>query len=375
MGSFYSTCSITDLCITDGDPMYMQLIVPTWVTNPYSIDGEQIDCGEKGLRVSNEGPLAEFIPFGFPIEGYYDDYGNIGGIVRNRNIEMLEKYFGIPIDDIISCATDDRWYKYSYLPGVIEKKEEEYKGQFKGWTVGENKMKHIGILKKLTVTYFRKEHYDFLAENNLETESYYVKENDKRLKKMIDSLKLLEEKRPSSKVEKPEFTINDITNEIRTRYQVIRNTRDSNEKFDKMIIAMENFKDGSWFRNFQYVFYIPSIAKIDMFQLLPIGVEDSKEVERQYSFIMNMRNLYKVIRPSYYGSQEDNFTAYTKFHEMSVNLVNDIAIEKKVDNSLSDIGWILKENLKKIDNPELVEKIKNEITAGLEEYGYKIKLK
>ena len=373
MGSFYSTCSISDLCITDGDPMYMQLIIPSWVTNPYSIDGEEVDCGEKGLRVSNEAALGEFVPFGFPIEGLYADYGNIDNIVRNRNIEMLEEFFGISIEDIISCATDDRWYKHSYLPCVIEEKEEEYKGQFKSWTVGDNKMENIEILKKLTVTYFRQEHYDFLSQKTIGTDTYWEKEKDKRLKKMKKSLTDLENARPNADGKpKAQFTKGDITNDIREKYKVIKNKTTSDEQFDNMIISMENMPYSNWWRDFEYTFYIPSISRTNMFKLLPLGPQDAEDVQNQFRFITNLGTLYKVLRPSYYGSQDDNFDAYVEFHKMSAELVNGDKLELKKDNILGDIGWIIKDSLKDV-NPELSNKIKDTIKEDLSEQGYNIK--
>lgn len=370
MGSFYATCSITDLSITDGDQMYMQLILPSWVNNPHSIDGEQIGCGEKGLRVANEGPLGEFVPFGFPIAGHYADYGDIDGIVKDRNIEMLEEFFNIPIQDIISCATDDRWYKHSYLPAIIEKKEEEYEGAWKSWTVGKNKMVNVEILKKLTVTYFRKEHYDYLSQNSLLTDDhYYEKERVKRLEKMVEKLSHLDSERP--KESKPDFTKNDITDKIRERFIKVFGKEGSS---DESIIEIQNHKDEQWWYPFQYTFYIPSIARVNMFQKLPIGPEDVEQVMLQYRFITNMGNLYKVLRPSYYGSQDDNFKAYVKFHKMTTELVDETRLKMKADTVLFVVSDILKRRLKGINNQETIDAIKNDITGDLSDYGYTINL-
>jgi len=373
MGSFNSTCSISDLSIICGDATYMQLLLPSWVTNPYSIDGEKVGCGEKGLRVSNEGPLGEFVPFGFPIEGHYADYGDIDGIVPTKNTEMLEEFFGISILDIIDCAKDDRWYKHSYKPMMVDKTDEEYKGQYKSWTIGENKMKNIDILKKLTLTYFKKEHYDFLSDKWIGSDSYYEKERNKRFKKMVNILGELDTKRPTSKKRKV-FSLNDITDEHRTKYTVIRDEMDDVE-FDKMIVEMENHMSERWWKSdWNYTFYIPSISTYDMFKLLPIGSKDVEEVRKQYTFIGNMSTLFKVLRPSYYGSQEDNYDAYVKFHQFSTELVNDKKMELKADTILYDIAWILKENLKNIDK-EVADKIKGQIVADIkEEFDLTIKL-
>jgi hypothetical protein len=363
MGSFYSTCSISDLSIIDSDSTYIQLIVPTWVKNPHSIDGEQIGCGEKGLRVSNEGPLCEFSPFGFPIEGKYADYGNIDNIVPSRNIEMLEEFFGIPIVDIISCATDDRWYRYGYL---------EPNKQNNSWIIADNKMKNVEILKQLTVTYFRKEHYDFLSEKLLDIN--YKDERKKHINKINNILNELDKVRPKNSKHRKEFTLSDITDEIREKYMVIRGSY-SNSEFDMLIIQMENYKKEIWWKGeWNYNLYIPSLNKMNMFKLLPIGSKDFEEVKKQYIFTRNMGDLYKVIRPSYYGSQSDNFDAYVKFHNFSVSLVNSQKNKIKKDTVLDDISYVLKYTLNDVDNKDVVDIIKNKIVQNLKDNGFDLKL-
>lgn len=373
MGSFYSTCSISDISIVGGDRMYMQLILPTWVKNPYSIDGEQIGCGEKGLRVSNEGALGEFVPFGFPIDGKYADYGNISDIKPSRNIEMLEEFFGISIKNIIDCATDDRWYKHSYKPSIEENKKEQYKGEYKCWTIGDNKMKNLDVLKQLTVTYFRKEHYDYLTEKWIGTDSYFGGEIKGRLKGMIDILPDLTEARPTDEPRKV-FSLYEITDKLREKYTCVRSPKSTDDEFNEMIIRMENHRNGSWWEEkWDHKFYIPSISNYNMFKLLSIGEEDADDIRKQYTFIMNMYSLYKVLRPSYYGSQEDNFQAYVDFHKHSVELVGDIVLENKKDTILDEIGYVLRYGLKGVDQ-EVIDSVKKQITEGLEEYGYKLKL-
>lgn len=364
MGSFYSTCSISDLTIIDGDKMYIQLILPSWVKNPYSIDGEKYGCGEKGLRVSNEGSLAEFVPFGFPIEGKYNDCGDITDIIPSRNIEMLEDFFGISIKDIIECASDDRWYKYGYL-------ERDKRKERNDWIVGDNKMKNMDILKDLTITYFKKEHYDFLAEKWIGSDSYFEGVVKERTTKYLNILKKLDQHRPKNEVRKI-FTVDDITDKIREKYSIIKDNGSNDKEFEQMIVNMQNHKSGDWWKSdWNYELYIPTISNYNMFKLLPIGSEDIDDVRKQYTFIMNMYNLTKVLRPSHYGSQENNFQAYVDFHKMSVEMVGNTVLEMKKDIILDEISWILKDSLKGISNEEV---IKNNIIEGLSEYGYNIKL-
>jgi len=85
-----------------------------------------------------------------------------------------------------------------------------------------------------------------------------------------------------------------------------------------------------------------------------------------------MHNLYKVIRPSYYGSQQDNFQAYVDFHKKSVELVGDVVLENKKDTILDELSYVLRYKLKDVDQ-DIVKKIKTELSEGLEGYGYDLK--
>lgn len=197
MGSFNVTCSISDLTIISGDEMYIQLMLPTWVINPYSIDSEKVGCGEKGIRVSSEGSMGEFVPFGFPIYMDYTDSGEGDINIRDRNVEMLESFFGIPIERIIEYSYDYNWYKYTYKDAIENGKEEEYKGKYDKWLIdNKDNIKNVDILKKLTLTFFKKEHYDFLSKKIYGDDSYYNEEREEKLINMLDSLKELDKKDP-----------------------------------------------------------------------------------------------------------------------------------------------------------------------------------
>ena len=78
MGSFYATCSISKMTLSN-QKTSIQLLVPRKVYN-----GD-----DKGLYVSNDGACGKYIPFGFPIHGNYYDYGRIENVIRDKNVEML----------------------------------------------------------------------------------------------------------------------------------------------------------------------------------------------------------------------------------------------------------------------------------------------
>lgn len=370
MGSFYATCSVSDMTITDGDEMYIQLIVPTWVRNPYSIDGEKHGCGEKGLRVSNEGSLGEFVPFGLPILGKYADCGDIDNIVRDHNVEMLEEYFNIGIDDIVSCATDDRWYSY----GMPNEKGEVSKS----WAVGDNKMKNIDLLKQLTLTYFNKENYDFLSSELMSDDNYWMDEIKTKMNSMGDTLKLLSEKRKErDELSTTEENVMVVTQEHIDRYRKLF-TNESNGKTDEeitnKIIVMRFRVMDNWFGDFDRKFFIPSLARNhDMFKLLPFDETDTDDVVKLYTFIINLSAMQKVLRPSYYGSQETNWVINTRFQEFCAGNFGSKGIELTNECVLDTVHYTLKEYLKKLDNKELSKEIYDDIIGELEEYGHKVK--
>ena len=98
MGSFYSTCSASGMTLTSQKTSIL-LLAPG-----YSTDFKE----HLGMIVSNDGCQAFFSPFGFPIHGEYDDYGYISDIKRDKNVELLESYFGIDIELILNNIGDGR---------------------------------------------------------------------------------------------------------------------------------------------------------------------------------------------------------------------------------------------------------------------------
>ncbi len=90
MGSFYATCSVSNMTLSYQKTSVI-LLVPSISTDI---------SGNSGLICSNDGAQIYFSPFGFPIHGEYYDYGQISNIVRDDNVLMLEKYFGVDINEI-----------------------------------------------------------------------------------------------------------------------------------------------------------------------------------------------------------------------------------------------------------------------------------
>jgi len=106
MGHFSYTCKLSGLPITSGTPAV--LIVMKMRDKLY-------DCSEKHLKkygstslISNDGAQVKFRPVWFPIHFNYNDYGGAEDIRKDENTELLEKFYGLPIDTIMEVVTSGR---------------------------------------------------------------------------------------------------------------------------------------------------------------------------------------------------------------------------------------------------------------------------
>lgn len=196
MGSFYATCSITRHTISDGQPMYMQFMLPAnYITAEPSIGimfkesfldvvkekgldeaiksfdeststwGAGKELSPKGLHVSNDSAYADWVPFGPAIRGRYDDYGNIAPAEDEdsvNRVKILEGLMGLPFSTIMDVAQDDRWFTLglgqyaddtnrntNWRPEGIEKDMPEWQ---------------LKLCQKLSLTYFHAAVYDELSQ-------------------------------------------------------------------------------------------------------------------------------------------------------------------------------------------------------------------
>ena len=94
MGSFDVACGVSRITI---HPRNKAVLVPLMTIS----DDEDSRNFSGGNIVSNYGPKHTYIPFALPIVGKYDDYGRMGNIVRDKNVEVIEKYFGCTIEQFV----------------------------------------------------------------------------------------------------------------------------------------------------------------------------------------------------------------------------------------------------------------------------------
>ena len=104
MGCFSVCCSMSKMTINAGDKVLLIPLIPVGPAGGY-------------MYLST---MDLFMPFCLPIVGTYDDYGSIENIEKNINTEMLEKYFNLSIEDIVSVVTDPRSDLYDSLSSTSQ---------------------------------------------------------------------------------------------------------------------------------------------------------------------------------------------------------------------------------------------------------------
>lgn len=123
MGCFSVSCGISHITINAGERVFLVPILP-------NVSECEIQLGYLDDGIIRIGPASMyldpeefFVPFCFPIEGIYDDYGSIEEIVHNKNTDAIENFMGLPIETIVKLTTDagnrDVYDQYSELYDVF----------------------------------------------------------------------------------------------------------------------------------------------------------------------------------------------------------------------------------------------------------------
>lgn len=131
MGHFSYNCKLSGLPITGGTPAVLIVMKP--VDNLHDYSDENLRKYGHSHQCSNDTTMFKFKPVWFPIKGYYDDYGGLEGIQENDNTKLLEKEYGLPIQDIVNIVTCSRKDDgYSDVLKPIKVKKERPADQLKG---------------------------------------------------------------------------------------------------------------------------------------------------------------------------------------------------------------------------------------------------
>ena len=106
MGHFSYSCKLSGLPITNGTPAV--LIVMKLRDKLYNNGEEHLRNYGSTCLVSNDGAQVKFNPVWYPIHCDYDDYGGAENIVKDDNTELLEKHYGLSIEELVDIVTSGR---------------------------------------------------------------------------------------------------------------------------------------------------------------------------------------------------------------------------------------------------------------------------
>lgn len=109
MGCFNVSCAVSHITIHEGDRTFLFPLLPNINEYNYFLnkrrDDGTVTIGPASLYLYQD---EHFIPFCFPIEGTYNDYGALENIVHNENTEAIETFLGITIEEFIELITENR---------------------------------------------------------------------------------------------------------------------------------------------------------------------------------------------------------------------------------------------------------------------------
>ena len=269
MGSFYSSCSISHMTLSNQKTSVL-LLIPGWETDIHD---------HRGMIVSSENAQAFYSPFGFPIHGEYYDYGYLDNIKEDVNTKMLEEFFNMDISEIIKYIgrPDD-------IPENIKNKE---------------------LYNSLSMTYFRTEVLEYLETgwNEIDLNSTKEYSSGNRMNRFLN---LLFNQDPNIKRRDELLNKNELTE---SENEELRDILRLSMKFDLMDSSLN---------------YIKTSRDKNMFNVLSIDDKFKEHILRQYTFLTTFGfELRRTLLPSDYGSQDTNFSAIYELNE----LVNDLLIE------------------------------------------------
>lgn len=109
MGCFNVSCAVSHITIHEGDRTFLFPLLPNINEYNYYLNKRR-DDGTVTIGPASQylHPDEHFIPFCFPIEGTYNDYGSLENIVHNENTKAIETFLGITIEEFIELVTENR---------------------------------------------------------------------------------------------------------------------------------------------------------------------------------------------------------------------------------------------------------------------------
>ena len=263
------------------------------------------DLAPKGLIVSNEGALRQWVPVGPAIRGKYNDCGNIAPSEDPENakrIEILRKiFYDVPFDSIMEAATDDRWLTYGF-------REDDKHWKVEGLDKNLSK-EALDFFKKLSVTYFHASVYDTIKQEDFCSDEkggvIKSKYSKKWKKEYLDNIK--ERLVPGLKKKIELKKENDPLSNFHTRHDFQRfsfydqiNRKNQEEYMERLTLIVD--------QDFDWIF-------------------------ESLSFCYGISGLCMELRQSQYGSQHRNWEGWKRIEE-ALNS----RLEEKIKKEKEDWG-------------------------------------
>lgn len=158
MGHFSHSCHLSGLPITGNTKAVLLPILPKDGFGYEARHDVLTRCGQSCL-VSNDGPNLYFEEMCFPIFGEYDGYGGLTEIEKDDNTEVLEKYFEMSIEEIVSCILDGRKHQFKV---DTDDEEDEFGLSESKELLQLNKYPQRILLVRASTTWYRRDVYDKL---------------------------------------------------------------------------------------------------------------------------------------------------------------------------------------------------------------------
>lgn len=116
MGDIEVTCFMSNLPIRSGDETYFIPLLPGQHDRDSS--NNQLLLSTEYSFVSN---TAYFTPLCLPIEGIYGYYKTIENVVKNSNVEVIEKYFKMDINLFLDIIAEQESIYSGYTSNIFNK--------------------------------------------------------------------------------------------------------------------------------------------------------------------------------------------------------------------------------------------------------------
>jgi hypothetical protein len=176
MGSFNVSGTVSNISISKGEKV---VFIPLLPTN-YKFEKKQdIVISPKSMVVSDDGSGAFYSPRFLPIVGFYDDYGRIKNIEKDKNIEYIENYYGLSIENFISIVTDVQ-ENDSVFEKMNSKRKDEIRalsGMFEVYDVYKGMSAYYSenetAIKKMTLTSYVIEKLGFIKQKERINDDQY----------------------------------------------------------------------------------------------------------------------------------------------------------------------------------------------------------